>query len=129
MLLHAAGRGDLLVDNIADDYQVGGDHYKTLAVEPWRAMAAWMTPEEFRGFLKGNVIKYLARQKGEDDHQKALHYLQKLVELEGRQSEDSSTKRRNSDGRNVGLLDKLTAECGECQGMPSMWKQDLGNLS
>ena len=76
---------------IADAYQVGGDHYLTLDVEPWEAMESWMSPEEFRGFLKGNVIKYLARKKGEDDHQKALHYLQKLVELEGAQSEDSST--------------------------------------
>ena len=75
----------------ADDYQVGGAHYVSLAVEPWEAMEAWMSPEEFRGFLKGNVIKYLARKKGEDDHQKALHYLQKLVELGGAQSEDPFT--------------------------------------
>lgn len=65
----------------ADDRQVGGDHYKNLAVEPWRAMQAWMTPEEFRGFLKGNVIKYLARTKGPNDIQKAHHYMEKLLEV------------------------------------------------
>ena len=65
----------------ADDRQVGGDHYKNLAVEPWAAMQAWMTPEEFRGFLKGNVIKYLARTKGPNDIQKAHHYMEKLLEV------------------------------------------------
>jgi hypothetical protein len=54
---------------------------KSLAVEPWAAMQAWMTPEEFRGFLKGNVIKYLARTKGPNDIQKAHHYMEKLLEV------------------------------------------------
>jgi len=44
-------------------------------------MQAWMTPEEFRGFLKGNVIKYLARTKGPNDIQKAHHYMEKLLEV------------------------------------------------
>ena len=65
--------------------QVDGTHYVDLAVQPWDAMAAWMTPEEFRGYLLGNVIKYLARRKpGVDrrtDLQKAAHYLEKLIEL------------------------------------------------
>ena len=65
----------------ANDRQVGGDHYKSLAVEPWDAMQAWMTPEEFRGFLKGNAIKYLARTKGPNDLQKAHHYMEKLIEV------------------------------------------------
>ena len=61
--------------------QVGGTHYKTLSVEPWDAMQAWMTKEEFIGYLKGNVIKYLARTKGDDDLEKADHYMQKLFEV------------------------------------------------
>lgn len=61
--------------------QVGGTHYKTLSVEPWDAMQAWMTEEEFSGYLKGNVIKYLARTKGNDDLEKADHYMQKLLEV------------------------------------------------
>lgn len=66
----------------ADKTQVGGDHYTRLAVQPWEAMEAWMTPAEFQGFLRGNVIKYLARDKGArlEDWRKALHYLTKLVE-------------------------------------------------
>lgn len=70
--------------NKADDLQVGGDHYKNMGVQPWKAMESWFTPAEFRGFLKGNAIKYLARcnsKGGIEDVQKALHYIAKLVEV------------------------------------------------
>lgn len=65
----------------AEDKQIGGEHYKKLAVQPWAAMEAWLTPEEFRGFLKGNAIKYLARTKSPDDTAKAHHYLEKLLQV------------------------------------------------
>ncbi len=69
----------------ADKYQVGGDHYKELAVQPWAAMQSWLTPAEFEGFLRGNAIKYLARAGRKDDGlqdlKKALHYIEKLVSV------------------------------------------------
>jgi len=61
--------------------QVGGEHYVGLSVEPWAAMEAWMTKDEFIGFLKGNIIKYLAREKNPNDLDKAGHYMQKLLEV------------------------------------------------
>lgn len=66
----------------AATYQVGGDHYTRLSIQPWDAMRAWMTPEEFRGYLRGNVVKYLARDKGAtvEDLRKARHYLDRLIE-------------------------------------------------
>jgi hypothetical protein len=67
----------------ADEMQVGGTHYKEMQVEPWAVMEAVLTPEEFRGFLKGNVIKYAmraGRKEGSNDGDKALHYKQKLEE-------------------------------------------------
>lgn len=67
----------------ASGIQVGGQHYVSKAVQPWDAMAAWMAPEEFIGYLRGNVIKYLARcwdKGGIDDLRKAKHYLEKLIE-------------------------------------------------
>ena len=68
---------------MTDKKQVGGDHYTRLEIQPWEAMQAWLTPEEFRGYLKGNVIKYLARTKNpKDDLLKAQHYLEKLNSLE-----------------------------------------------
>jgi len=68
----------------ADDVQVGGSHYKDMPVQPWTVMESLMTPEEFRGFLKGNIIKYAMRQgrkEGSDDANKALHYMNKLNEF------------------------------------------------
>lgn len=68
----------------ADDVQVSGNHYKEMPVQPWAVMQAVLTPEEFRGFLKGNIIKYsmrAGRKAGSDDGGKAKHYLQKLNEI------------------------------------------------
>jgi hypothetical protein len=69
---------------LKQSFQVGGDHYQK-KIQPWDAMAAWMTPVAFCGFLAGNVIKYLARyqdKSGVEDLKKARHYLEKLIEVE-----------------------------------------------
>lgn len=71
----------LLYSTKASAYQVGGDHYTGMAVQPWDVMQAVLTHEEFIGFLKGNVIKYSMRaghKAGSDDAAKAKHYLAKL---------------------------------------------------
>ena len=68
----------------ADDIQVSGNHYKDMPIQPWALMEAVLTPEEFRGFLKGNIIKYsmrAGRKEGSDDAGKARHYMQKLKEV------------------------------------------------
>ena len=69
----------------ANDYQVGGDHYKNMAIQPWDLMELLMSRDEFIGYLKGNVIKYTLRAghklNSSDDAQKALHYKQKLEEV------------------------------------------------
>lgn len=65
--------------------QEGGDHYKKLgAYQPWEVLRAWLTPEEFRGYMKGTAIAYLAREQdkgGDLDIKKATHTLQGLLEL------------------------------------------------
>lgn len=73
----------------ANDIQVGGDHYKNLGVEPWQAMQAWMTQDQFIGFLLCSAIAYIARYNtpatpgkgGMQDIKKAQHYLTKAVEV------------------------------------------------
>jgi hypothetical protein len=63
--------------------QIGGDHYRSKTIQPWDAMEVWMPPEQFKGFLRGNAIKYLARcddKGGMEDIKKAGHYLHKLQE-------------------------------------------------
>jgi hypothetical protein len=67
------------------DAQVGGSHYKDMEVQPWQAMEAWLTPEEYRGYHKGVAIGYLARERqkgGLQDIEKAIHHLHRLVEIE-----------------------------------------------
>lgn len=69
----------------ADDLQVSGTHYKDMPVQPWAVMEAVLTPSEFRGYLKGNIIKYTmraGRKEGSDDAGKARHYMQKLAEMD-----------------------------------------------
>ena len=71
----------------ANDIQVGGQHYKTMPIQPWEVMEAVLTHEEFVGFLKGNVLKYsmrAGRKEGSDDANKARHYMMKLREVVGK---------------------------------------------
>ena len=63
--------------------QVGGDHYQRMPIQPWDVMRACMTREEWLGFLRGNIIKYVMRERekgGVEDLRKAEHYLQTLIQ-------------------------------------------------
>lgn len=53
-------------------------HYAAGGVECIDAMREALSPEEFRGFCKGNAMKYVwreARKNGDQDLQKAIWYL------------------------------------------------------
>jgi hypothetical protein len=70
-----AGSGEMK----ANDFQVGGDHYKS-SYEVWDLVI-----NTGMGFLEGNAVKCLCRWKrlkGEEDNdlRKALHYVNKLLE-------------------------------------------------
>lgn len=68
----------------ASDTQIGGTHYSSKRIQPWDAMESWMSHEQFKGFLRGNAIKYIARcddKGGIEDIKKARHYLDKLIEI------------------------------------------------
>jgi len=49
-----------------------------------KVLKAWMSPDEYRGFLRGNAIKYLCRTGKKDEAaqecNKAIWYINKLVE-------------------------------------------------
>ena len=59
-------------------------HYNYGTVECIEAIEESMTPESFRGYLKGNCLKYLWRyeRKGKalEDLRKARWYLDKLID-------------------------------------------------
>lgn len=61
------------------DTQVGGNHYKDLAIQPLEFIV-----KNDLDFLQGNVVKYVVRYKvknGIEDLKKARHYLDLMIEL------------------------------------------------
>jgi len=64
-------------------YQVGGDHYTRMPVQPWDVIDTWPASQRV-GFYRGNALKYLMRMgnKGPtlEDARKAEHYLSKLID-------------------------------------------------
>ena len=59
-------------------------HYNTGSIEAIEGIEASMSPEEFKGYLKGNMMKYAWRYdyKGNpvEDLRKAKWYLERLIE-------------------------------------------------
>ena len=64
----------------ARNYQVGGDHYKKLKIQPTEYIMA-----NNLNWCKGNAIKYITRHRtkgeGAKDIQKVIHYAQMILEL------------------------------------------------
>jgi hypothetical protein len=68
---------------MARNHQIGGDHYQK-SIQPWDYMEVVLAEEQFKGYLIGNVIKYISRfqdKGGAIDLQKCKHYLDKLIEV------------------------------------------------
>lgn len=60
------------------DKQVGGNHYKDMAIQP----GEFIRSNEL-GWYEGNAIKYICRHKvkgGKQDIEKAIHYLELALE-------------------------------------------------
>jgi len=63
-------------------------HYTSGGVECIDAIEAALTPEEFRGFLKGNVLKYLWRERSKGGYESLLKsqwYLNRLLKNDSTQ--------------------------------------------
>lgn len=65
----------------ANDRQVGGDHYKHNGdFQPWDAWWYWhLNP--FQAEILKLTVRY-QQKNGVEDLRKAIHYLEKLIELE-----------------------------------------------
>ena len=64
----------------ASKKQIGGEHYKAMAIQPTEFIVA-----NELGWCQGNAIKYICRHDkkgGKADIHKAIHYLQLLLELD-----------------------------------------------
>ena len=58
--------------------QINPDHYRRNATEIIEIIEAMLTPEEYRGFLKGNQIKYLARCDHKTDSEGKINPIEHL---------------------------------------------------
>ena len=69
-------------------------HYETLNIQPWEIMERNFTTEEFVAYIKGNIIKYTLRDKGQDltDAEKIKHYAEKLIEVIEKKKTDEFLK-------------------------------------
>lgn len=68
-----------------DDKVNQPNHYANFSIECIDAMQAMLSREEFIGYLRGNIFKYLWRYKlknGVEDLKKAQWYQNKLIEVE-----------------------------------------------
>jgi hypothetical protein len=72
------------VTSQAKNLQIGGDHYKSMALEPWDVIDTWSLEQRI-GFYRGNSLKYIMRMGTKDENakeiRKAGHYMQKLAEV------------------------------------------------
>lgn len=76
---------DLFPETLQDDVNHPA-HYQAGGIETFEFIRAKLTTDELRGYLKGNIIKYLSRANfkrdddGEQDTLKARWYMEKLAE-------------------------------------------------
>ena len=76
---------DVAFNKRALDVQVAGSHYKDLTIQPVEYIHA-----NGIGYFEGNVIKYVSRwrnKNGVKDLEKAKHYIDLLIELEGKNND------------------------------------------
>jgi len=88
-------------NNLPDDPVNHPSHYTVGGMEAIDVIQAKLTPEQFRGFLLGNVLKYSMRhnykQKSLEDSGKAAWYLNKLIHhLESKDDKDKERENTRS---------------------------------
>jgi hypothetical protein len=78
--------------------QVGGSHYKEMAIQPLEFIHANSIP-----FAEGSIIKYVSRwrvKNGIADLEKARHFLDLLIELEHQKIAAAKPRDRRPEGFN-----------------------------
>ena len=71
------------------------EHYASGKIECIDAIESALTPEEFRGFLKGNVMKYIWRERkksGVESLRKAEWYQKRLIKFTTDTNIEQATK-------------------------------------
>lgn len=111
----------------ANTRQVGGDHYKQEgALQHWDIIA-----RNNIGYLEGNATKYISRWRkkgGVQDLEKALHYVEKIIELADNTTYRPAGQAYVSDLRPFLVANNCTAVEARCiELLCSYWgREDLG---
>lgn len=74
-------RFEIVEDAIAAD-NINPDHYKAGGIETIEFIKVKLTPEQYKGYLLGNVMKYTSRfqhKNGLEDLKKSRWYLERLI--------------------------------------------------
>ena len=82
--------------------QIGGDHYKRMAIQP-----SLYIVKNKRGWYDGNIVKYITRHSikgGRQDIEKVIHYAELL--LEDKYPDDEGTRRGKITAAYVKKLNK-----------------------
>ena len=62
---------------------INPDHYKVGGIEAIDYVKAKLSPEEYRGYLRGSALKYLSRAGHKDDttqdYKKAQWFIERLI--------------------------------------------------
>jgi|TARA_R110002020_G_scaffold191920_3_gene391891 hypothetical protein len=107
----------------AFDKQVGGDHYRDMAISPVKFI-------EFNGlgYCVGNIIKYVCRWRkssgsGIEDLEKAKHYIDLLIEL-------NTSRDEEDDLGEIEVIEifEREAEAPRRRTLPEGWVTDDGGL-
>lgn len=102
-----------------NEHQVGGQHYKS-AYQHWDFMLDVSMP-----YLPAQVIKYITRWKkknGVQDLEKAAHFLDKYIEVEG-------AKTLQKYGKLNKYLEENTVETGEAFAIQHLLNYHTGMMS
>lgn len=70
--------------------KINPDYYKNKSIETIEVIRNELTSDEFRGYLKGQIFKYLARHRlknGIEDLKKAQWYMNYLIKFENEMEE------------------------------------------
>jgi len=77
------------------DKQIGGDHYRKMVISP----AEFIFMNNI-SYMEGSAIKYLVRHRnknGKEDLQKAIHFIEMLIDWEYTDKKNSYVKLRESE--------------------------------
>jgi hypothetical protein len=111
----------------ANERQVGGEHYKTEGEQHWDRMYRMFGPGYFVGCITKYVERY-QRKNGYEDLQKAQHFLEKLIELEGAKPKSAHEPAPMSFEQMSAMLDDLTIK-SSLQESNRRWRRGSADLS